>query len=142
MRVLIIEDEPQASQRMETLILELIPRAQILDSIDSVKKSVQWFKTNPAPDLVLMDIQLADGTSFQIFEQCEVKCPVIFTTAYDEYALKAFKVNSIDYILKPVDKQELQAALQKLESLTNSKEGTRKLLDSIGGSGSEAQQKI
>jgi DNA-binding LytR/AlgR family response regulator len=131
MRVLIIEDEPQASQRMETLILELIPRAQILDSIDSVKKSVQWFKTNPAPDLVLMDIQLADGTSFQIFEQCEVKCPVIFTTAYDEYALKAFKVNSIDYILKPVDKQELQAALQKLESLTNSKEGTRKLLDSI-----------
>lgn len=132
MRVLIIEDEPQASQRMETLILELIPNAQILDLIDSVKKSVQWFRAHPAPDLVLMDIQLADGTSFQIFEQCEVKCPVIFTTAYDEYALKAFKVNSIDYILKPVDKQELQAALQKLEVLTNSKDGTRKLLDSIG----------
>jgi len=132
MRVLIIEDEPQASQRMETLILELIPGVQIIEPIDSVKKSVQWFKANPAPDLVLMDIQLADGTSFQIFEQCEVKCPVIFTTAYDEYALKAFKVNSIDYILKPVDKQELQAALQKLESLTNSKDGTRKLLDSIG----------
>jgi DNA-binding LytR/AlgR family response regulator len=132
MRVLIIEDEPQASQRMKTLILELIPGVQILDPIDSVKKSVQWFKANPVPDLVLMDIQLADGTSFQIFEQCEVKCPVIFTTAYDEYALKAFKVNSIDYILKPVDKHELQAALLKLETLTNSKDGTRKLLDSIG----------
>lgn len=132
MKILIIEDEPQAAQRMEKLILELVPGAQVLDKIDSVKKSVQWFKSNPAPDVTLMDIQLADGTSFQIFEQCEVKGPVIFTTAYDEYALKAFKVNSIDYILKPVDKSDLQAALRKLETLTNTSGSTNKLLSSIG----------
>lgn len=132
MNILIIEDEPQAAKRIETLIIELVPHAQILDKIDSVKKSVQWFKSNLPPDLTLMDIQLADGTSFQIFEQCEVKCPVIFTTAYDEYALKAFKVNSIDYILKPVDKNELHAALKKLESLKRSNDDTRKLLTSIG----------
>lgn len=132
MNILIIEDEPQAAKRMETLVKELLPNAHVLDKIDSVKKSIHWFTNNPPPDLALMDIQLADGSSFQIFEQCEVKCPVIFTTAYDEYALKAFKVNSIDYILKPVDKNELQAALRKLETLTSSTDDTRKLLDSIG----------
>ncbi len=132
MNILIIEDEPQAAKRIEALVLELLPHAHVLNKIDSVKKSVQWFKNNPSPDLALVDIQLADGTSFQIFEQCEVKCPVIFTTAYDEYALKAFKVNSIDYILKPVDKNDLQAALRKLETLTRNNDDTRKLLASIG----------
>lgn len=132
MNVLIIEDEPQAAKRIETLVMELLPDARVLDKIDSVKKSVHWFKSNPTPDIALMDIQLADGTSFQIFEQCEVKCPVIFTTAYDEYALKAFKVNSIDYILKPVDKNDLQIALKKLQKLTGSSDDTRKLLASIG----------
>ena len=132
MKILIIEDEPQAAKRMETLVHELLPTANVLAKIDSVKKSVEWFNANPIPDLALMDIQLADGTSFQIFEQCEVKCPVIFTTAYDEYALKAFKVNSIDYILKPVAKNDLQAALRKLETLAGSADGTRKLLNSIG----------
>jgi DNA-binding LytR/AlgR family response regulator len=92
---------------------------------------VQWFKNNPTPDIALMDIQLADGLSFQIFDQCEVKCPVIFTTAYDEYALKAFKVNSIDYILKPVDKQELQAAFTKLENITKGANSTRQMMDNI-----------
>lgn len=119
MTILIIEDEVQAAKRMESLVKEVVPTAQILDKIDSVKKSVQWFKNNTQPDLVLMDIQLADGISFQIFEQCEVKCPVIFTTAYDEYALKAFKVNSIDYILKPVDKAELENAFKKLQGYSN-----------------------
>jgi DNA-binding LytR/AlgR family response regulator len=132
LNILIIEDEPQAAKRIETLVLELLPNAHVLDKIDSVKKSVQWFKNNPSPDLTLMDIQLADGTSFQIFEQCDVICPVIFTTAYDEYALKAFKVNSIDYILKPVDKNDLQIALKKLEALSRSGDDTRKLLTSIG----------
>lgn len=117
MNVLIIEDEPLAVQRLETLVADIYPGASILGRIDSVKKSVHWFNTNAMPDLVLMDIQLADGISFQIFEQCEVKAPVIFTTAYDEYALKAFKVNSIDYILKPVDRLDLANALKKLESL-------------------------
>ncbi len=118
MKVLIIEDEPQAAQRLETLVKNLQPGITILDKIDSVKRSVEWVKANPTPDLIFMDIQLADGISFQIFEQCEIKSPVIFTTAYDAYALKAFKVNSIDYILKPVDKDELQAAFQKFKNLS------------------------
>lgn len=131
MNVLIIEDEPLAAQRLETLVADIKPDSSILARIDSVKKSVQWFKNNPAPDLVLMDIQLADGISFQIFEQCEVNAPVIFTTAYDEYALKAFKVNSIDYILKPVDKADLANGLRKLESLKGVQPSQQQLMQSI-----------
>lgn len=131
MNVLIIEDEPLAAQRLETLVADIKPDSSILARIDSVKKSVQWFKNNPAPDLVLMDIQLADGISFQIFEQCEVNAPVIFTTAYDEYALKAFKVNSIDYILKPVDKADLANGLRKLESLKGLQPSQQQLMQSI-----------
>lgn len=114
MKVLIIEDEPQAAKRLQRLVEELVEDARVLEKIDSVKRAVEWFNNNHPPDVVLMDIQLADGISFHIFEQCEVKAPVIFTTAYEEYAVKAFKVNSIDYILKPVDKQELAAALNKV----------------------------
>ncbi len=99
------------------LASELIPNANILARIDTVKKAVEWLKLN-SPQLIFMDIQLADGLSFHIFEQVKVESPVIFTTAYDEYALRAFKVNSIDYILKPVDKEELNAALQKLKNLS------------------------
>lgn len=118
MNALIIEDEPQAAQLLETLMKKLVPGVRILSKIDSVSKSVEWIKSNPSPDLILMDIQLADGISFAIFDQCEIKSPVIFTTAYDEYALKAFKVNSIDYILKPVDENELSAALKKYRALS------------------------
>src|SRR5688572_13908737 len=132
MNVLIIEDEPHAAERLEKLIREVLPSSSIIGVIDTVKKSTQWFKDNPAPDIIFMDIQLADGLSFSIFEQCEVKSPVIFTTAYDEYALKAFKVNSVDYILKPVDKGDLQAALKKLKNLSSNESGTRALLDNIG----------
>lgn len=117
MKILIIEDEPHAAQRLQTLATEVIPNAEFLGRIDTVKKAVQWLQSNPTPELIFMDIQLADGLSFQIFEQHQILSPVIFTTAYDEYALKAFKVNSIDYILKPVDKVELQAALTKLKNL-------------------------
>lgn len=131
MNILIIEDEPQAAQRLEKLLAELMPEAKVLAIIDTVKKAVHWFKSNPAPDIVLMDIQLADDISFRIFEQWEVKSPVIFTTAYDEYALKAFKVNSIDYILKPVDKAELKAALAKLKRLSASESGTKTMLENI-----------
>lgn len=131
MNLLIIEDEPQAAQRIEKLIKAINPSAVILGKLDSVKNSVSWLKANPAPDLILMDIQLADGISFSIFDQCEVKSPVIFTTAYDEYALKAFKVNSIDYILKPIDEQELRIALNKFQSL-NSTTQPDKILESIG----------
>jgi DNA-binding LytR/AlgR family response regulator len=119
MNVLIIEDEPQAAQRLETLIKKLVPNVAVLSKIDTVTKSVEWIKNHPAPDLIFMDIQLADGISFQVFEQCDVKSPVIFTTAFDEYALKAFKVNSIDYILKPVDKDELEKALKKYHALVS-----------------------
>lgn len=113
MTVLIIEDEPQAVQRIEDLVTQLTPDARIVGRLDSVKKSVEWFCSQPPPDLILMDIQLADGVSFRIFDQCKVQAPVIFTTAYNEYALKAFKVNSIDYLLKPIDKAELKTALEK-----------------------------
>jgi DNA-binding LytR/AlgR family response regulator len=131
MNVLIIEDEPQAAQRLEKLLQELSPGSTVAAVLDTVKKAVQWFKSNPPPDLTLMDIQLADGISFSIFEQCEVTSPVIFTTAYDEYALKAFKVNSVDYILKPVDKDELNGALKKFGTITGRTNQTRDLLDNI-----------
>jgi DNA-binding LytR/AlgR family response regulator len=129
--VLIIEDEPQAAQRLQTLIENLLPEAKIVAKIDSVKKAVKWIQENTPPDLIFMDIQLADGLSFQIFEQCEVKSPVIFTTAFDEYALKAFKVNSVDYILKPVDKDEVTAALRKLQSLSGSRGKSEEILENI-----------
>ena len=133
MKVLLIEDEPQAAQLLEKLVKAIVPDVVILAKIDTVKNSVEWLKSNPSPDLILMDIQLADGISFSIFDQCEVKSPVIFTTAYDEYALKAFKVNSIDYILKPVDEAELKTAIRKFESLTGSKNSAPdKMLESIG----------
>jgi DNA-binding LytR/AlgR family response regulator len=132
MNVLIIEDEPHAAERLEKLIREVLPSSSIIGVIDTVKKSTQWFKDNPAPDIIFMDIQLADGLSFSIFEQCEVKSPVIFTTAYDEYALKAFKVNSVDYILKPVDKEDLARAIKKLQTLSKSDSNTKELLDNIG----------
>lgn len=132
MNILIIEDEPLAVQRLESLIGMILPHATIVGRIDSVKKSVQWLTHNAAPDLILMDIQLADGLSFQIFEQCTVTSPVIFTTAYDAYALKAFKVNSIDYILKPVDKAEFANALRKLEGLKNTRPSPEALLQNLG----------
>jgi DNA-binding LytR/AlgR family response regulator len=118
MKVLIIEDEPQAAERLISLVQNLQTDIEICDSLDSVKRAVEWLSKNQAVDLIFMDIQLADGLSFDIFEKVEVTAPVIFTTAYNEYALKAFKVNSIDYILKPIDKDELAAAFKKYQSLT------------------------
>lgn len=131
MNVLIVEDEPLAAQRLEMLISEILPAGKVIGKIDSVKKSVQWLQKNSPPDLILMDIQLADGLSFQIFDQVEVKAPVIFTTAYDEYALKAFKVNSIDYILKPVDKSEFGQALRKLEGFKSAPSSQEDLVKNI-----------
>lgn len=131
MRILIIEDEPEAAKWLSSLIMDLIPHAGIEAKIDTVKGAVQWLKNNKAPDLIFMDIQLADGISFQIFEQCTVSSPVVFTTAYDEYALKAFKVNSIDYILKPVDKDDVQAALKKYNQFSASTSQASQMLSSI-----------
>jgi DNA-binding LytR/AlgR family response regulator len=112
-KVLIIEDEKPAAEWLQQLILKLGYDIKIAAVIDSVRGAADWFRQNPAPDLVFMDIQLADGLSFEIFEQVKVPCPVIFTTAYEEYAVKAFKVNSVDYLLKPIAFVELEAAFQK-----------------------------
>ncbi len=132
MNILIVEDEPEAAARLSKLLKDLRPDVHIVASIDSVKSAVKWIGSNSSPELIFMDIQLADGLSFEIFEQVEIKVPVIFTTAYNEYALKAFKVNSIDYILKPLDKDEVAAAFRKYENLTGQLQPRDKMIESIG----------
>jgi two-component system, LytTR family, response regulator LytT len=117
MKVLIIEDEELAVRKLEKILAGMEKPIQIVGITDSIESSVAWLKSNPAPDLILMDIELADGQSFEIFNCIEVVSPVIFTTSYDEYALKAFKVNSVDYLLKPIQKEELQAALDKFAKI-------------------------
>ncbi len=117
MRVLIIEDEKPAADRLEMLIKQYDPDIEIAGRADSVKSSVKWIDSNPKPDLAFLDIQLADGLSFEIFEQTVLDCPVIFTTAFDEYAIRAFKVNSIDYLLKPIDLDELEGAIEKYKRI-------------------------
>ena len=117
MKVVLIEDEELAVEGLIFSLKKVEPNIEIVASLDSVKTAVEWFSKNPAPDLAFFDIQLADGLSFEIFEKCAVKCPVIFTTAYDEYALRAFKVNSIDYLLKPIGASDLAKAFEKLRTL-------------------------
>lgn len=112
MKVLIVEDESIAAKRLTNLLTKLEPDMEILDQLDSVKTAVKWLSRHEA-DLLFFDIQLADGLSFEILNQVNIKTPIIFTTAFDEYAIKAFKVNSIDYLLKPIDPEELQNALDK-----------------------------
>jgi DNA-binding LytR/AlgR family response regulator len=115
-RILIIEDEKPAAEWLRQLILKFNSDISIVAVCDSVSGATEWFQQNPAPDLVFMDIQLADGLSFEIFERVKVPCSVIFTTAYEEYAIKAFKVNSVDYLLKPIAFNELEAAFQKFKT--------------------------
>ncbi|MGD1842385.1 MAG: LytR/AlgR family response regulator transcription factor [Thermonemataceae bacterium] len=117
LNVLIVEDEAPAARRLQKLIQEIVPDWCILDVIDSVEDATSWLKTHENPQLIFMDIQLADGISFHIFEHISVKVPIIFTTAYDEYAIKAFQVNSIDYLLKPIDKQALKDSIHKFQEL-------------------------
>lgn len=117
MRVLIIEDETAAANNLKLLLAER--DIEILDVIESVSESIAWLSSNPAPDLIFLDIHLADGDAFSIFEKIDVQTPIVFTTAYDQYAIKAFKVNSIDYILKPIKPQELTDAIAKFKRLTN-----------------------
>ncbi|RKO72689.1 DNA-binding response regulator [Sphingobacterium puteale] len=115
--VLIIEDEKLNADRLKRLLKEIKPSIQILDVLDNITDSISWFQGNESPDLVMMDIRLSDGISFEILESIKIDCPIIFTTAFDEYAVRAFKFNSIDYLLKPVEKKELENALIKLDSL-------------------------
>lgn len=116
MNILVIEDERPAATRIINLIKELLPFAQIFGHLDGIDDSIKWLRSNPAPDLILSDIELADGQSFEIFKQVDIVSPIIFTTAYDQYAIKAFKLNSIDYLLKPIDPDELASAIQKYEN--------------------------
>lgn len=131
MNCLIVEDEKVAAQKLVGLIKKYDSSIDIVEIIQSVKNAVQWLNNNKAPDLIFMDIQLADGLSFEIFEQTIVKTPVIFTTAYDEYALKAFKVNSIDYLLKPITQDELNYAINKFKENNAPKEISSQVFDSI-----------
>lgn len=119
MRALIIEDETAAARNLEAVLREVAPGVEILATLESVAESVEWLQSNPQPDLLFMDIHLADGDSFRIFESVEITAPVIFTTAYDRYALEAFKVNSIDYLLKPINTENVRRALEKLRRLTS-----------------------
>jgi DNA-binding LytR/AlgR family response regulator len=120
MRLLVLEDEEQALQRLLKIIGKVIPDAIIFGTAASIEEAIAWFEHNAMPDLIFMDIQLADGTSFQIFNKIKITCPVIFTTAYESYALQAFKVNSVDYLLKPLDEDDVKKAIDKLKLLQNS----------------------
>lgn len=112
-RTLIIEDEAPAAQRLELLLSEIDSDIELIDCLDSVSTAIDWFKHNLHPDLVMLDIQLADGLSFDIFKHVNVQSFIIFTTAYDEYAIKAFQLNSLDYLLKPLDKNKLATSIDK-----------------------------
>lgn len=119
MKIFIVEDEKAALNNLKALISDINPQAEIIGESDTVCNTIEWFKNNAMPDLVIMDIHLADGSAFEIFDYTEITCPIIFTTAYDEYALQAFKVNSIDYLLKPINKDELRNAFAKYKLLFN-----------------------
>jgi len=117
MNIFIVEDEELAVKKLQKTLLAIDPNLAVAGTADSIASTVEWLQSNPRPDLILMDIELADGQSFEIFNLIQVKSPVIFTTSYDEYALKAFKVNSVDYLLKPIQKDELEAAISKFQRM-------------------------
>ena len=117
LNILLVEDEDLAAKKLKKMLFEIDPDMCCIGMTDSIEGSVEWLKRNGCPDLIFMDIELADGQSFEIFSRVDVQCPVIFTTAYDEFALKAFKVNSIDYLLKPIKPEELKVALDKFKNL-------------------------
>ena len=117
MKTVIIEDEKAAVRNLTSLLNEVKPEAEIIAILDSINSTIEWFDIHPMPELVFMDIHLADGSAFEIFDHISITCPIIFTTAYDEYALRAFKVNSIDYLLKPIGKEDIEHAFEKLDNL-------------------------
>lgn len=129
MNVIIIEDEKPSARRLSRMLAEINIEAQAM--LHSVTEAVDWFQNNEHPDLILLDIQLSDGLSFEIFDQVEVKSAIIFTTAYDEYALKAFKLNSIDYLLKPIDHDELESAIGQFKQNQSKPQSLQVDLDQI-----------
>lgn len=139
MKAIIVEDEYLAAQALETLAREIEPQMEILTVLQSIDESVEWFHSHSMPDLIFMDIHLADGSSFAIFDEVNITCPIIFTTAYDEYALKAFEVNSVDYLLKPIGKPDMERAIGKFKrmamanhSATDQTQLINKLMTAIG----------
>ncbi len=126
MRIVIIEDETAAARNLQAIIKKVIQDAEVLATLESIEDTVEWFGANKCPDLLFMDIHLADGEAFRIFDRIDIPCPIIFTTAYDEYALEAFKVNSIDYLLKPIKEEEMKRAIEKLERLSKTELAERK----------------
>ncbi len=129
MKVLIIEDEKPAARRLQRMLNAL--NIEVHTMLHSVEESLNWFQNNEHPDLIFLDIQLSDGISFEIFEEIPVKSAIIFTTAYDEYALKAFKLNSIDYLLKPIDEDELEIAVEKYKDQQPEKTDIQVNIDEI-----------
>jgi two-component system, LytTR family, response regulator len=129
MNILIIEDEPLVAKDLITLVRSIVQDVQISGPLQSVSSAILWLEEHRPPDLILSDIQLSDGISFEIFERSEFNRPVIFTSAYDEYAIRAFKINSIDYLLKPIDRNDLERALEKYRTLTDSSALTSEIHD-------------
>ncbi len=133
----IVEDEALAVKKLTRLIEEVAPEFEILGHAGSITGAVEWLADNPAPDLIFMDIELSDGQSFEIFQQADVTCPVIFVTSYDEFALQAFKVNSVDYLLKPVQREDLAKALAKFGQMYKQPPARefnlQRLLETLGG---------
>ena len=145
MRVLVIEDEPLAAKDLVKNLTEVEPSAEVVGILSSVKESNAWLDVHPLPDLILTDVQLSDGISFEIFESRHIKCHLIFTTAYDEYAIRAFKLNSIDYLLKPVDKKDLGAAFEKfraVDAAMHLPDQLRSLLHSWGQGGRKHKERF
>lgn len=139
---MIVEDEELAVKKLQKTLASIDTSAEVMGVTDSIKGTVEWLEENSSPDLILMDIELADGQSFEIFNLTEVKSPVIFTTSYDEFALKAFKVNSVDYLLKPIQKEELEAALNKFRQTRSSAASEAKADLSLDNLVKELKQKL
>ncbi len=131
MQILIIEDEARAANQLQSLLSGLDFNYELLEVIDTVEESVLWLQNHKSPDLIFMDIQLADGLSFEIFQKVHTDCPIIFTTAFDQYAIRAFRVNSIDYLLKPIQEADLNRALEKLRRSKKELTHTVDILNSL-----------
>lgn len=146
MKVLIIEDEEPAAKRLQKMLKEIEPGIDVVAQIVSVSSAVKWFAGNGSPDLIFSDIQLSDGLSFEIFKTVDISCPIIFTTAYDQYAIEAFKVNSIDYLLKPIKKEELEQAVTKFKKIAGATAPApidiNKLLQSLNTTGTDYKKRF
>ncbi len=145
MNILIIEDEPRIVRDLSTMLLKINSSINIMDKLDSIESTINYFKVNPQPDLIFSDIHLADGLSFEIFDKVNITCPIVFLTAYDQYAIEAFKVNSIDYILKPFTRDSIEKSLNKYlqitEHFSNKKEfkiNTEDILKALNNSRSKS----